>query len=129
VDWVCASRDTASVVHVDDAMPSKPPGGLLPYPYIPNGGAPQVISTSATSGSVGCAGPPHGHPGSTSGDPTRFGCDVGILPAGGFAVIRFRLDTGGGQNLGNTVNVDTLNVIAESNESNNQVVKVNSNCC
>ena len=116
-----------ATVHVDDALPLKPPAtNQQPYTYTPSG-APQVTFTSAVSGSVGCGGPvpQHQHGGAPGFDTNRFYCDVGVLPPNSFATITVALDIGplGQPPLTNTAVVDTNNLIPEGNEGNNQAQK------
>jgi len=126
VAWVCppgSETDTHASVHVDDALPLQ--SGQQAFTPI---GPPQIITT-ATSGAIGCSGPPHAHAGAPGFDTSRFGCDAGILPANGGATITVTLDIGSGQALTNTAVVDADNLVPESNEGNNQAQTTDLNCC
>jgi hypothetical protein len=126
VAWVCppgSETDTPASVHVDDALPLQ--SGQQAFTPI---GPPQIITT-ATSGAIGCSGPPHAHAGAPGFDTSRIGCDAGILPANGGATITVTLDIGSGQALNNTAVVDADNLVPESNEGNNQAQTTDLNCC
>lgn len=123
VDWVCVGTpgSTGVPVLVHDLLPVQPNG--QPYPFPPNGTPSMTVST----GSSVPAGTPCTAPGPTPGP--GFGCNLGILQPGGHVEVTFALDTGAGQNLTNTAQVDPFNQVAEINEGNNQAQVTNTGCC